>query len=126
MTPNFQLTSSPSSAYFELGVYGRAAAAIDFRILTLEVFCENGELILRLLEGRAGFQARADIQLAIVTVLEKILLTVGRKRPRHGQRHVEVGMPEYQHPWERFGSDANHGKLRAVQANRPADDGPRR
>ena len=84
----------------ELGVYGRAAAAIDLRIFALEIFREHGEFIPRLLERRARFQARLYAQFAIVAVLEKILLQVGGKHARHGQRHVEVGMPERQHPRE--------------------------
>jgi hypothetical protein len=79
----------------ELGVHCRAAAAIDLRILGFEVLREHGEFILRLFERRARFQARPDGQLAIVAVLEKTLLAVGRKHMRHGQGHVEVGMPEY-------------------------------
>src|SRR6266852_1117715 len=50
-----------------------------------------------------------NFQLAIVAVLEKILLAVGGKHPRHRQRHVEVGMPEDLHPREGFRCDANHG-----------------
>src|SRR4029077_4995533 len=81
--------------HFELGVYRRAAAAIKLWILALEGFREHGEFILRLLQGGARLQARPDSQLAIVAIFEKILLAVGRKHSRHGQRHVEVGMPEY-------------------------------
>src|SRR5229473_896406 len=44
-----------SSPRFELGVYRRAAAAIDLRILAFEVFRKHGEFILRLLQRRARF-----------------------------------------------------------------------
>src|SRR5439155_13949521 len=66
--PIHVVTSSP---HFELGVYGRATIAIELWILAFEVFREHGEFILRLLERRARFQARPDIQLTIVAILEK-------------------------------------------------------
>ena len=47
-----------SSPHFKLRVYGRAASAIDFGVLALEVLREHGKFILRLLQRRALFQAR--------------------------------------------------------------------
>src|SRR5260370_13845340 len=73
---------SPITVYysprFELGVYRRAAAAIDLRILPLEVLREHREFIPRLPHRRTRFQASLYIQLAIVAILEKIFLEVKR------------------------------------------------
>src|SRR6185295_11900964 len=60
--------------------------------------------------------------LAIVPVLEEALLRVGRKRPRHRERHVDVGTRVDQQARKRFRRDADDRELRAVQKNPPADD----
>jgi hypothetical protein len=83
---------------------------------------EEGELAPRLAERRARLEARLDGERAIVAVLEEPLPWIGRERPRHRERHVEVGAHEDLHPREALGRDADDGEVPAVQADRPADD----
>ncbi len=95
ITPNFQFSSSMVRAWN--WVY---TAAPRLR-LTLEYslskfFARTASSFRACCERHARFQARLYVQLAIVAVLEKILLEVGGKDLRHGQRHVKVGMAEYQ------------------------------
>ena len=70
-------------AQFELRVDRCAAVVVELWIFTLEILRQHPEFILRLLQRRARFQARLNIQFAIVAVFEKILLAVSRKHPRH-------------------------------------------
>ena len=100
-----------------------AAAAISLGIFALKVLGQHRELVLRLLQRRAWFQTRADPQLAIVAVLKKILLDVGRKHRRHRQGNIKVGTIEHLHSRELFGSDSDHGELHAVQPDMAANHG---
>ena len=109
--------------HLELRVHRRAALAVELRILAGEILRQHRGFTARLLQRGARFEASLNAQLTVVAVLEEILLRVDRERARHRQRDVEIGTAEDAQAGERVRQDANDGEVRAVQPNRPADDG---